>query len=86
MNNQEYKSTFNTIRCGHNHALENSTNHNVRAAATILRDIGANNPDVVTALVNALKDEKEDVQYKAVTALEKIGFTAIDTFLNSLDS
>lgn len=68
-------------------ALESDSSHNIRAAAaTILGDIKANNPDIVAALVNALKNENEDVQYKAATALEKIGSTAIDTFIDNLDS
>ena len=51
------------------------------AAATILGDIGTNNPDVIKSLVKALKDEKEDVQYKAGIALEKLDNIAIDTFV-----
>ena len=68
-------------------ALESDSSHNVRTAAvTILKDIGANNTDVIAALINALKDENEDVQHKAATALEKIGSTAINTFIDSLNS
>jgi hypothetical protein len=68
-------------------ALKTHDSHNVRAAAaTVLGDIGANNPDVIAALVNALKDKHEDVQYKAAIVLEKIGFTAIDTFIKVYNS
>ncbi|MBD2517166.1 DUF4145 domain-containing protein [Nostoc sp. FACHB-973] len=56
-------------------------NSNIRsAAAAILGDIGANNPDVMISLVKALKDKNDDVQYKAAIALEKLGFTAVSTF------
>ena len=64
-------------------ALENISNHvNVRsAAATILGDIGTNNPDVIESLVKALKDPNDDLQYKAGIALEELGNIAIDAFV-----
>ncbi|OKH53953.1 hypothetical protein NIES2101_09435 [Calothrix sp. HK-06] len=62
-------------------ALESHISNNVRsAAATILGDIGANNPDVIVSLVQALKYANDDVQYKAGLALEKLGVTSVDIF------
>ncbi len=62
--------------------LEKHTNYNVRlSAVTILSDIGTNSPDVVEALIKALKDENKDVQHKAGIALEKLDNIAIDAFV-----
>ncbi|MBD2276945.1 DUF4145 domain-containing protein [Aphanizomenon flos-aquae] len=62
--------------------LEKHTHHNVRlSAVTILSDIGTNSPDVVEALIKALKDKNKDVQHKAGIALEKLDNIAIDAFV-----
>jgi len=62
-------------------ALKTHSSSNVRsAAATLLGDISVSNPDVISAIVDALKDTNEEVQYKAAIALEKLGFPAINTF------